>query len=98
MKTSFDLPDALVRELQRRAQQSGQEMSQAVADLLSKGLAASPPVTESPQRAKLKTHAITGLPFIECPHTASPTAQITPERVAELLLEQEVTWQHEAGR
>ena len=34
----------------------------------------------------------TGLLRIECKHVAVPEKEMTPERVAELLLEQEVNW------
>jgi hypothetical protein len=39
-----------------------------------------------------------GLPVIECKHAASPAEELTPERAANILLAQEVTWQREAGR
>lgn len=35
---------------------------------------------------------VTGLLRIECMHAAAPDKEMTPERVAELLLEQEVNW------
>jgi hypothetical protein len=38
----------------------------------------------------IKTHPQTGLPYVECPHEA--TDEMTPERVAEILLQQEVGW------
>ena len=34
----------------------------------------------------------TGLLRIQCKHAAAPDKEMTPERVAELLLEQEVNW------
>ena len=34
MKTTLDLPETLVRELQQRAQQAGQDLTQAATDLL----------------------------------------------------------------
>ena len=39
----------------------------------------------------------TGLPLIVCKHAASPGEEMTPERVADLLLAQEVEWRHGAG-
>jgi hypothetical protein len=39
----------------------------------------------------------TGLPLIECRRAANPDEEMTPERVAEILLAQEVGWFHEAG-
>jgi hypothetical protein len=44
--------------------------------------------------ALVKLHPQTGLPYIECPHRAD---EMTPERVAEVLLQQEEGWHHEVG-
>jgi len=38
----------------------------------------------------------TGLPVIECKHSASSRDEITPERVAEILLAQESGWPNAA--
>lgn len=40
MKTTIDLPDALVKEIKLRALYDGQKLKDAVAELLRKGLAA----------------------------------------------------------
>ncbi len=40
MKTTLDLPDALVKQVKLRAVREGQKLKDAVADLLRKGLAA----------------------------------------------------------
>lgn len=98
MKTTLDLPESLVRELQRRARQLGQELPQLAAELLWEGLAASPPTTVPAPPAMIHTHPVTGLPYVECPQAASPDDEMTPDRVANLLIEQEATWRHEAGR
>jgi hypothetical protein len=37
------------------------------------------------------------LPVIECPHQALPEDEMTPDRVADILLQQEVDRHHEAG-
>jgi hypothetical protein len=97
MKTTLDLPEALVRELQRRARQLGQELPQLAADLLWKGLAESAPTAAAPP-ATIRTHAVTGLPYIECSRAANSDEEMTPDRIANLLIEQEAAWRHEAGR
>lgn len=89
MKTTLDLPEALVRELQRRARQHGQDVAHLAADLLWKGLAASPSPHETTPPATIETHPLTGLPYIACSHPAPPEAEMTPDRVADLLVEQE---------
>jgi hypothetical protein len=39
-----------------------------------------------------------GLPLIQCRHPAAPNERLTPARVADILLAQEVSRQDEAGR
>ena len=94
MKTTLELPDDLVREIKLRAVHRGQKLKETVAELLQKGLAADAPGSLRP--AVIRTHPVTGFPVIECQHAASPAEELTPERVAEILLEQEVAWHHEA--
>lgn len=97
MKTTLDLPDALVSEIKLRAEHQGQELKDTVADLLRQGLAASAETPAPLARLVVKTHPKTGLPYVECPHAAAADEEMTPERVADLLLQQEVAWHHEAG-
>lgn len=93
MKTTVDLPDDLMKQVKLRALREGQKLKDAVADLLRKGLAAS-----DLQAAVITTDKKTGLPLIECRQAASPEEEMTPERVADILLAQEVEWHHAAGR
>jgi hypothetical protein len=96
MKTTLDLPNALVKQVKLRALQEGLKLKDAVADLLRKGLAvarntevAAPVVTKDKQ---------TGLPLIQCKQAASPQEELTPDRVADVLSAQETEWFHDAGR
>lgn len=98
MKTTLDLPDALVKQVKIRAVREGRKLKDAVADLLRKGLAvatAAEPAAHAPAIARDKK---TGLPLIQCKHAAPPGEEMTPERVADILLAQEVEWHHAAGR
>jgi hypothetical protein len=98
MKTTLDLPDSLVKQVKLRALLEGRKFKDAVADLLHKGLAAvahQEPDTQAPAVTRDKQ---TGLPLIECRHAASPEEELTPERVADILLAQEVGWNHDAAR
>ena len=96
MKTTLDLPDALVKQVKLRALRDGRKLKDAVADLLRKGLAVdAAPAAEAPVIARDKK---TGRPLIECKRAASPQDEMTPERVADLLLAQEAGWHHAAGR
>jgi hypothetical protein len=40
----------------------------------------------------------TGLPLVQCKKAAASQEELTPERVADILLTQETDWQHAAGR
>jgi plasmid stability protein len=98
MKTTVDLPDALVKQVKLRALHDGRKLKDAVADLLRQGLAAAKnaePKAATPVVVKGKK---SGLPVIQCQSAASAGEEITPERAAELLLAQEAEWHHAAGR
>ena len=97
MKTTLDLPDALVKQVKLRAVRDGRKLKDAGADLLRKGLAVAPD-REPKTQVEVSRDRKTGLPLIECKHAASPHEQMTPERAADLLLAQEIGWQHAAGR
>ena len=98
MKTTLDLPDALVKQVKLRALHEGRKLKDAVADLLRKGLAAAAS-TESDALAPVVTKdKKTRLPLIECKQAASPAEELTPERVAGILLAQEAGWHHVSGR
>lgn len=98
MKTTLDLPDALVRQVKLRALQDGRKLKDAVADLLRKGLSVVMDNEPDAVAPVVTTDRKTGLPLIECKQTASPQQELTPERVADILLAQEAGWHHVAGR
>jgi hypothetical protein len=67
------------------------------------GLADSHKQTAGPERTVVEAYAdleepvittdkTTGLPVIECKHAAPPGEEMTPERIADILLAQEVEW------
>ncbi len=97
METTIDLPESLVSRVKLRALKEGRELKDAMTDLLRIGLAASGDETELLARPTVKTNTNTGLPYVDCPYGASPSDEMTPDRVAEVLLEQEVDRHHEAG-
>jgi plasmid stability protein len=98
MKTTLDLPDALVKQVKLRAVREGRKLKDLVADLLRKGLAATANEKTNIQSPSIIVDKKTGLPLIECKHAASPDEEITPDRLADILLAQEVGWQHDASR
>ena len=98
MKTTLDLPDALVKQVKIRALRDGRKLKDAVADLLRKGLAAATNTEPDVVAPVVTRDKQTGLPLIQCKQAASPLEELTPERVADILLAQETEWHHAAGR
>jgi plasmid stability protein len=94
VKTTLDLPDALVKQVKLRALREGRKLKDAVADLLRKGLAAAAAGPDAAAPVVTKDQQ-TGLPLIQCKQAAQE--ELTPERVADILLTQETAWHHAAG-
>lgn len=83
MKTTLDLPDNLMREIEMRAVREDRKLNDLIAELLRRGLvAATEPSSAKPHRVQL--------PLIRSGHPAKPGEELTPERVAEILLVEEV--------
>ena len=98
MKTTVDLPDALVKQVKLHALQDGRKLKDAVADLLRKGLAAAATTVTEAAAPVIVRDRITGLPVIQCKQAAAAGEEATPERVAAILLMQETQWHDAAGR
>jgi plasmid stability protein len=91
MKTTLDLPDDVVRAVKMRAVEENRKLKDLIADLLRRGLAQEPRLpTVVRRRVKL--------PLVECAHEALPGEEMTPERVADVLLEEEAGWHRDAMR
>lgn len=78
----MDLPDELMRAIKIRAVEKNRKLKDAIADLLRRGLSqesSGPPAVR--ERVKL--------PLVSCAHGARPSEEMTPERVAEILLDGE---------
>jgi plasmid stability protein len=81
MKTTLDLPDDLVREVKIRAVMENRKLKDAVADLLRQGLHQRRPGPRLRHRV--------ALPLVQCARTGRPGQEMTPDRVAAILLEEE---------
>ncbi len=90
MKTTLDLPEPLVRAVMIRAVREGKKLKDLVAILLHQGLAAPRASRQPPARRRNR------LPVIACAHAAKPGAEMTPDRVAGVLLEQDVARHRDA--
>lgn len=84
MKTTLDLPDDLMRTIKLRAVQEDRKLKDMIAELLRRGLVAEEERSRGPIRNRVE------LPLIKCGHPAAPGKEITPERVAEILMQEEI--------
>jgi hypothetical protein len=91
MKTTLELPDDLMRAVKIRAVEENRRLKDTIADLLASGLAHGRG-GRAPARRRVK------LPLIECAHEARPGREMTPERVAEALLDEEAGRRRDAVR
>lgn len=82
MKTTLDLPDELMRSVKIRAVRENRKLKDMIAELLRRGLAQEPGDREV-VRERVQ------LPLIQSAHPARPGEEMTPDRVAEVLLEDE---------
>ena len=81
MKTTLDLPDDVLREIKVRAAQENRRLKDVVAELLRQGLAADRgEAAGRPRRVRV--------PLVHC-EPASPEQEMTPERAARSLLDDE---------
>ena len=95
MKTTFDLPPELVRELKLRAVHEGRKLKDLAADLLKRGLAG-PKTPAKPQPAKPKiVIQANGLPVVRCAADAPAKRMSAAELLA---LEQETLHQEDLQR
>jgi plasmid stability protein len=83
MKTTLDLPDDLMRAVKIRAVEENRRLKYTIADLLRRGLAGEGRVPTTLARRRVR------LPLVECAHEARAGEEMTPQRVAEVLLAEE---------
>jgi plasmid stability protein len=96
MKTTIDLPDELVCRLKLRAVREGKKLKEAAAEALRAGLAGRAGV-RVPEPVVVLKDKKTGLPVIQCRRTARRADELTPDRVADILIEQETGWTRESA-
>jgi hypothetical protein len=87
MKITLDLPDALVREIKDHALNEGLKLQDAIAALLELGLKARRSTNNAPANR-------VSLPLLVC----KQRAEITPEKLSDLLIAQDAQWHGPMGR
>ena len=70
MKTTFDLPPELVREVKLRAVHEGRKLKDVAAELLRRGLSRSATPASRKQKPMIVRDAISGLPVIRSQRSA----------------------------
>ena len=98
MKTTLDLPDDLVMEIKLRAVREGRKLKDAVADLLRRGMAAPPEPVTDVVTSIIRIDKTTGLPVIVPQFPPTVPRGLSPQQLADILLEQEAMWNRDAGR
>jgi hypothetical protein len=82
MKTTLELPDDLMREIKIRAAREDRKLKDLIAELLRAGLTEQRQPMRRPRRVKL--------PLIHSTHPAAPGEELTPERIHEILMEEDI--------
>ena len=98
MKTTLELPDALVKQVKLRAVREGRKLKDMVADLIRKGLTSpqTPAIPAPPLKsARITKDPVTGLPLILCAANAPARKMKAEELIA---LEQETQTQEDLER
>ena len=98
MRTTIDLPDDLVIEIKLRAVREGRKLKDAMADLLRRGMKVPTDAGADAEVPIVRKDPTTGLPLIVSQFPPATAAGLSPQRIADILLEQEATWQRDAGR
>lgn len=80
MKTTLDLPDALVNDVKLRALNEGRDFNDAAADFLRRGLAACEP--QAAPRPTITINPQSGFLSLECPADAPARRMTISELVA----------------
>jgi len=81
VKTTLELPDDLMRAVKIRAATENRRLKDVVTDAIRRGLA-QPSMGEANARVQL--------PLVQCAHDARPEDEMTADRVAEILLREDV--------
>jgi len=96
MKTTLNLPDALVRRLELRAVRDRRKVNDVAAEILRAALAPRARRRSEKPAVVIKDRK-TGLPVIQCRRAAPRGRELTPDRVAEILASQEAGWVRDSG-
>jgi plasmid stability protein len=83
MKTTLDLPDDLMRTVKIRAAQTNRKLKDLIAELLRIGLTHEPAAGDAGRQQRVQ------LPLVHNSHPAAAGADMTPDRTAQILLQED---------
>ena len=95
MKTTLDLPEELVREMKILAAREGRKLRDVATEIIQRGISTTEP-TIKPKGKRVK------LPFFQGKKPINPADELTPDKIHDILMNQEIEWLNEinetAGR
>jgi len=97
VKTTLDLPAPLVRQLKLRAAHEGRKLKDVAAEALEAGLKSVRP-SRRDEPLIIRKDKKTGLPVIISSKSAQGRNELTPDDIAQILLDQESEWALDSGR
>lgn len=83
MKTTLDLPDELMKTVKLRAVEENRTLTDLISELLRRGL------EQEPIEPGIIRNRV-NLPLIRGAHPARPDEELTPQKISDILLAQEV--------
>jgi hypothetical protein len=90
METTIELPEAVLNRVKIRAERAGHKLKDTIAELVLQGLDAE----DSGGELHMGKHRGTGFPIFLSSRAANPDQEMTPERISELLTEDETNNAH----
>ena len=87
MKTTLNLPDELILAVKLKAVRENRTMQDVIAELLRRGLFEDSSAADAGRRR-------VQLPLVSCVHEALPDQEMTPDRVAQVLADEEAAGAH----
>jgi hypothetical protein len=97
MKITLDLPEDSIRRLKLRAVHDGRKLKDVAAEVVRAGLDASRTSATS-KPVVISKDKETGIPVIVGPKVGRSGKSLTPEQMAQVLVDQEAEWAIDASR
>jgi len=91
MKTTLELPSELMKAIKLRAVEEDRTLTELITELLRKGM------TSDAAEPRVIRHRVQ-LPLLYGAHAPASEEELSPERMAEILLAQETEAQHDLMR